>query len=94
MPVDTVADVRKRVGAEDRDPGGHGGDEQAAQARRLSEGTSAGAAVAESSDPVASGSSEGKPLAYSPVASGSSAMPSGGQRCGYGGRFQTHCSPA
>lgn len=28
LPVDTVADVRKRVGAKDRDPGRLGGDEQ------------------------------------------------------------------
>lgn len=28
LPVDTVADVRKRVGAKDRDPGRVGGDEQ------------------------------------------------------------------
>ena len=28
LPTDTVADVRKRVGAKDRDPGRLGGDEQ------------------------------------------------------------------
>ena len=86
-PPDTVSEVRRARGVKDRDPGrpAPAPDPREAQGRAPPGSSAAGS----SPGPVPGANHSG----IVSVPSGAPVIPSGGQRCGYGGRFQTHCSP-